>query len=203
MRDERGPDRPDRSEIDGIRGVSNRFERFRRLPTPPYRRNDFRRQRPCRNRHEAPEICKILEVHASIDVDRPSDVVFDFIADMANNPSWQRGMQECRWTSEPPLRLGSTYDQEAKFLGKAIVSSFEVIEFEKGQRIRIRTTGGSMPIDVTREVVPRGAGSQVKAIVRGDSSGLFRLAAPFMKLLVGSNVRADYRRLKELLEVQA
>ena len=146
----------------------------------------------------------MLEVRASIDIDRPPDVVFDYIADMANNPRWQKGMQECRWTSEPPLRLGSTYDQEAKFLGKAIVSSFEVSEFEPGRRIRIRTTGGSMPIDVTREVVPREDGqSQVKAIVRGDSSGLFRLAEPFMKLLVGSSVRGDYRRLKELLEADA
>ena len=146
----------------------------------------------------------MLEVRASIDIDRPPGVVFDFIADMANNPSWQQGMRECRWTSEPPLRLGSTYDQEARFLGKAIVSSFEVVEFERGERIHIRTTGGSMPIDVTREVVPRAdGGSQVKALVRGDSSGLFRLAAPFMKLLVRSSVRKDYRRLKELLEAEA
>ena len=146
----------------------------------------------------------MLEVQASIDIDRPPQVVFDYIADMANNPRWQGGMRECRWTSEPPLRLDSTYDQEAKFLGKTIVSSFEVTEFEPGRRIRICTTGGSMPIDVTREVVPRPDGqSQVKAIVRGDSSGLFRLATPLMKLLVGSSVRRDYRRLKELLEAQA
>ncbi len=146
----------------------------------------------------------MLEVQASIDIDRPAEVVFDFIADMANNPRWQGGMRECRWTSDPPLRFGSTYEQEARFLGRTIVSSFEVVEFEPGERIRIRTTGGSMPIDVTREVASRGDGqSHVRAIVRGDSSGLFRLAEPLMKLLVGSSVRSDYRRLKEILEAKA
>ena len=146
----------------------------------------------------------MLEVQASIDIDRPPDVVFDFIADMANNPRWQKGMRECRWTSEPPLRLGSTYDQEAAFLGKTIVSSFLVTEYDPGRSIRICTIGGSMPIDVIREILPRGDGqSQVKAIVRGDSSGLFRLATPLMKLVVGSSVHGDYRRLKKLLEAQA
>ncbi len=143
----------------------------------------------------------MIEVRAAIDIDRPPDEVFEFLADMANNPRWQQGMRECRWTSEPPLRLGSTYEQEAAFLGKTIVSSFEVVDFESGSRIRIRTTGGSMPIDVARRVVRRAdGGSHVQAVVQGDSSGLFRLAAPIMKLLVGRSVRRDYRRLKELLE---
>ena len=94
----------------------------------------------------------MLEVEASLDIERPAADVFTYLADMSNNPKWQRGMKACTWTSEPPLRLGSTYDQEASFLGKKIVSSFEVVEFVAGERIRIKTTGGTMPIDVTRTV---------------------------------------------------
>ena len=142
----------------------------------------------------------MIEVRAEILVDRQAEDAFAFIADMSNNPRWQKGMQSCEWTSEPPLRLGSTYDQEASFLGRTIRSSFEVTEFEPSRRIRIKTTGGSMPIDVTREVAPDGNGCMVTAIVRGDSSGVFRLAEPLMKLLVGASVRSDYRRLKRLLE---
>jgi uncharacterized membrane protein len=142
----------------------------------------------------------MIEVRASVEIDRPASEVFDYLADMANNPRWQRGMRSCRWTSEPPLRVGSTYDQEASFLGKPITSSFEVTELEPGSRIRIETTGGSMPIDVTRSVEPDGNRSRVVAIVRGDPSGLFRLAAPLMKLAVRSSVGRDYRRLKALLE---
>jgi len=142
----------------------------------------------------------MIEVHVSIDIDRSPGDVFDFLADMANNPRWQRGMERCVWTSDPPLRLGSTYDQEARFLGKTISSSFEVTEFEPGHRIRIKTTTGSMPIDVTRDVEALSDGTRVSAIVRGDASGIFRLAEPVMKLVVERSVHADYRRLKELLE---
>lgn len=143
----------------------------------------------------------MLEVATQQTVRRSASDVFDFIADMSNNPQWQKGMQSCVWTSEPPLRFGSTYDQKAKFLGKKIVSSFEVTEFVPGEHIRIATTSGSMPIDVSRTVDPvTDHVCVVEAIVRGDATGLFRLATPLMKVLVGRSVNADYKRLKTLLE---
>lgn len=147
------------------------------------------------------EVVPMMEVTASIDIDRPASEVFEYLADMANNPEWQQGQQRCTWTSEPPLRKGSTYDQEAKFLGKKIVSSFEVVEFDPGHRIRIRTTGGTMPIDVTREVAALSEDrSTVSAIVRGDPPMVFRLAGPLLTMMVRSSVRKDYQRLKALLE---
>ena len=98
---------------------------------------------------------------------------------MANNPRWQNGQQSCEWTSEPPLRLGSTYDQSARFLGRDIVSSFEVVEFDPGRRIRIVTTSGTMPIDVTREVEPIGDDRcRVGATVKGDPPGSCACSAP-------------------------
>jgi uncharacterized membrane protein len=143
----------------------------------------------------------VIEVTASLVIGRPAGEVFEFLADMANNPRWQRGMRSCTWTSEPPVTVGSTYDQVASFLGRRIVSSFEVVELSPGERIRIRTTGGTMPIDVTRTVLPTGGGScSVSAIVRGDPSGVFRVAEPVLRRMVERSVRGDYRRLKALLE---
>ena len=142
----------------------------------------------------------MVEVRVIVDIDRPPGEVFDFLADMSNNPRWQKGMRVCHWTSEPPLGLGSTFDQEASFLGRKIVSSFEVTEFEPGHRIRIKTSG-TMPIDVTRTVTPTDAdGSRVEAIVTGEPSGVIRLGAATIQSLVARSVRNDYRRLKELLE---
>jgi uncharacterized membrane protein len=143
----------------------------------------------------------MIEVAASVEIECPASVVFDYLADMSNNPQWQRGMETCTWTSEPPLRLGSTYDQQARFLGKQISSSFEVTEFETGHRIRIQTVSGTMPIDVTREVTDAPDGhAVVTAMVRGDPKGVFRLASPVMRLMVSRSGNRDYSRLKEILE---
>ncbi len=137
-----------------------------------------------------------MEVRVGIDIDRPADDVFAYIADMSNNPKWQQGQQRCEWTSEPPLRHGSTYDQEARFMGRTIRSSFEVVEFEQGSTIRIKSTSG-MPIDVTRTVTATGDTScRVEAVVGGGPP----LVGPLFKPMVQRNVTKDYERLKELLE---
>lgn len=143
----------------------------------------------------------MTHITASIEIDRPTDEVFAYLADMSNNPSWQKGQQECVWTSEPPTRLGSTYDQSARFLGKEIRSSFEVVEYEPGSLIRITSTSGTMPIDVTREVksLPDG-GSVVSATVVGEPPGLMRLLGPLLDRMVQASVRKDYERLKAILE---
>lgn len=143
----------------------------------------------------------MIEVTSEVAIDRPADEVFAFLADAENNPAWQQGMERCRWTTSPPIREGSTYEQEARMLGKPITSTFEVVEFEPGRRITIRTIESTFPIEVTRSVEPAGESTCIaRAHVTGDPSGVFKLAAPLMRRMVERSVRGDYRRLKEHLE---
>ena len=146
----------------------------------------------------------MIEVTASVDVDRSAQDAFGVLADFERNTEWQKGMQSCRWTSDPPLRLGSTYDQEASFLGRKILTSFEVVELEAGRTVKIASRESTFPIAVTRSVEPLGEGRcRVSALVEGDSSGLFKLAEPLMRRMVERSVRADYARLKDLLESES
>lgn len=143
----------------------------------------------------------MIEVEVTIQVDRAPDEVFAFWSDWTNNPRWQSGMERCTWTSEPPLRVGSTYDQEARFLGRLMRSSFEVVEYEPDRRIRIRTTAGTLPLDITREVLPQpDGGTTLHAIIRGEPTGVLRLLGPLTQRMVERNVRADYARLQEMLD---
>jgi hypothetical protein len=137
----------------------------------------------------------------SAEIQRPAPDVFAYVSDFENNPRWQAGMRSCRWTSTPPHGLGATYDQVARFLGKDIVSSFEVIEFEPGRRVKITSTAGPFPITETRTVEPTAADRcRIDALVEGDARGFFRVAGPVMRIMVHRSVRGDYRRLKRQLE---
>lgn len=142
-----------------------------------------------------------MEVTSSVEVERPADEVFAFVADAENNPRWQRGMRSCRWVSDPPIGVGSVYEQEASFLGRTIRSTFEVVAYEPDRSITIETIESTFPIRVTRSVEPVGDGrSRVSAIVRGDPTGVFSIFAPALRWMVRRSVRGDYRRLRELLE---
>lgn len=142
-----------------------------------------------------------ITVLEEIEVDRGADEVFAFLSDSANNPTWQAGMRRCVWTTPPPIDVGSRYEQEARFLGRTIRSSFEVTAYEPGRSVRIETIEGSFPITVTRSVEPVDHGrTLVRARIEGDASGFFRIAEPLLRRMVQRSVDGDYARLKQLLE---
>jgi uncharacterized membrane protein len=144
----------------------------------------------------------MIKIETEVFIQRPSHEVFDFISNFENNPLWQGGMVSAKFTTDGPLRIGSTYVQEAKFLGRPVHSNFEVIAYEPGRMVKATTRSGSFPITFTRIVEPRNGGSRVHAIVEGDASGFYRLAEPLMSIMVNRSVDSDYANLKALLEMK-
>lgn len=143
-----------------------------------------------------------MQITSSTIIDRPADEVFAYVADFSNNPTWQQGMRSCTWTTEPPIGVGSRYEQEAAMLGRPVRSTFEVTGYEEGRSISIATIESTFPIQVTRTVEPLADGrTKVSAAVGGGPEGLLgRLAEPLMKRMVKRSVDGDYARLKALLE---
>lgn len=144
----------------------------------------------------------MLKVETTVQIERPSDEVFAYISNFENNPKWQSGQLEARFTSEGPLRVGSTYDQVAKFLGRKVVNTFEVLEYEPNRKVKASSISGSFPITFTRMVEPHDDGTEVTAIIEGDASGFFRLAEPLLARMVQRSVDADYQNLKRILETR-
>lgn len=143
----------------------------------------------------------MVETSTSIEIERPAGEVFAFVSEFPNNPRWQRGQRSCRWTSEPPLRVGSTYDQHARFLGRDMVNAFRVVELEPGRSVTFTSESGTFPLTVTRTVEPLGAGrSRFTEHVRGEPGGFFRIAEPLLRPLVKATIKRDFPRLKALLE---
>lgn len=143
-----------------------------------------------------------MDMVTQVEIQRPAAEVFAYLADFENNPAWQGGMQSCKWTSEGPVGVGSTYDQVASFLGRPILTSFEVSAFEEGRSISIVSVVSTFPIQVTRSVEPLAAGAcRVTANVAGQPPLVMRLM-PGMNWMVKRSVTSDYKKLKALLESQ-
>lgn len=143
-------------------------------------------------------------MHADIEIERSADEVFDYISNFENNPAWQRGMQSARFTTEPPLAKGSQYEQTASFLGRPVVTRFEVTDFQPGSSITIESIESTFPIEVTRFVEPvSDSRTRVRAEIDGQPGGAMRLFGPLVRRLAQRSVTADYQRLKEQLESTA
>ena len=144
----------------------------------------------------------MINVRVSVDVDRPPAEVFGYLEDAENNPRWIPNMRSCRWTTPPPVAVGSRYEQTSEFLGRRIQTGFEVTEHDPGHRVTIESReGSSFPIKVTRIVSPRAdGGSHVIEEVEGDASRFYAIATPLLRAMVARNIRRDYRNLKRVLE---
>ena len=146
-----------------------------------------------------------MELTASRIIERPATDVFEFFSDPTNNPLWQEGMESCRWTSDPPVGVGSTYEQRARFLGREVVSTFSVTEYRPPSYIAIETLESTFPIKVIRRVEAlTEKSSRVSAdISGGPERGLMKLIEPLIALSAQKSVNRDYDRLVQLLESSA
>ena len=143
----------------------------------------------------------VVDVISEIEVGCTASKAFSVISDMSRNVEWQKGMRSCEWTSDPPLAVGSTYDQVASMFGRSIITSFEVSDFVPDERIRIVSTSSTFPLDITRSVEDLGAGRcLVRARVTGDSGRKIPMPAAPLRWFVGKSIRRDYACLKALLE---
>lgn len=143
----------------------------------------------------------LMHMAATREIERPCHEVFAFFSDASNNPEWQKGMVSCIWISDGPIGVGSTYEQTARFMGRAITSTFRVTDYEPDHLIAITTIESTFPISVVRRVETIGEGRcRVSAEISGGPTGAARFLEPLMKRQAQKSVDGDYDRLVLLLE---
>ncbi len=121
--------------------------------------------------------------------------------DPDNAPRWYRNIKTAEWRTPRPLGVGSRIAFIARFLGKQLVYTYEVVELLPDRRLRMRTGEGPFPMETTYEFVPV---NEQKCLVhlrnRGAPTGFSKLLAPFVALAMRFANRKDLDCLKTLLE---
>jgi uncharacterized protein YndB with AHSA1/START domain len=124
-----------------------------------------------------------------------------FAADPSNAPRWYQNITAVQWETEPPLRTGSQMTFEARFLGRVLRYTYEIVEYEPGIRLVMRTAQGPFPMETTYTWQPApGGGTRMTLRNRGVPSGFSRMAAPMLASAMRRANRADLARIKEILE---
>jgi len=144
----------------------------------------------------------VKPVVVQTDIPRAAEDVFAVLDDVEQNPHWLQGMVSSRWTTDSPPRVGSRYEQLARFMGREIRTSFEVTARVPGRLVTIESrAGSSFPLTVTREVVPTGPG-RCRAVetVLSSPEGFYRIATPLLRLMVRRNIARDYRRFRDMMQ---
>src|SRR5213082_921757 len=85
----------------------------------------------------------MITTRVSVQINRPVEEVFAFVADPANFPRWAGALvKESRQTSPGPIEVGTTFTQANMLMGRRFVSEMRVITYEPPHRFEYVTTSG-------------------------------------------------------------
>jgi len=141
------------------------------------------------------------QVRVTVEIERPAEEVFAFLEQVENSPLWLTNLRSCVWTSPPPIRVGSTYDQVARFLGKDIAMTFEVTELDRPTIMTATSRSSPFPLTVAKRVAAlTPERCRVTGLVDADPTGFYPIAPPVLASTAERDFRRDYHRLKCHLE---
>jgi uncharacterized membrane protein len=142
-----------------------------------------------------------VDVSNEIVIHRPRDVVAAFAGDPSNAPAWYVNIRSVEWQTNPPMRQGSRMAFVARFLGRRLAYTYEVVEHVPNERLVMRTAEGPFPMETTYtwEAVSDGM-TRMTLRNRGTPRGFSKFLAPFMSAAVRRATRKDLAKLKTVLE---
>lgn len=75
------------------------------------------------------------------------------------------------WETERPAQLGSRIAFVARWLGRRLAYTYEIVELQPGERLLMRTAQGPFPMETTYTWAPHGDGTRMTLRNRGESRG--------------------------------
>lgn len=142
-----------------------------------------------------------VDVTSEVIIHRPCTEVAAFAVDPDNAPRWYANIRSVEWVTPPPLARGSRLAFVARFLGRRLAYTYEIVELLPGEQLVMRTAEGPFPMETTYTWQPQPDGSTLMTLRnRGAPSGFSLMLAPFMVRAVRSANRKDLALLKRILE---
>ena len=136
-----------------------------------------------------------------IDIDRPAEEVFDFVADQTNAPRWQSGLHEVRRITPVPVGVGTEHVFARRFAGINIESQNRYTAYEPGRFVAFEIPSGKITGKASYLVEPTGERtSRLISEVHFRVSGLAGLATPILARVFERDSRKNVAALKALLE---
>lgn len=142
-----------------------------------------------------------VDVKTEAVIERHLAEVAGYAGDPGNAPAWYANIESVAWKTPPPLGIGSRMTFVARFLGRRLEYTYEVIDFVPGERLTMRTAEGPFAMETTYTWADADCGNTLMTLRnRGEPSGFASIAAPFMTAAMRRANLKDLGRLKQILE---
>jgi carbon monoxide dehydrogenase subunit G len=141
-----------------------------------------------------------MRYELAIEIARPPAEVYAYLADPTRLAEWQADVEEVRDAPGGPLAAGATFTEVRTFLGKRVESTLEAVVAEPGRELTLRTVSGPGHVSIQHLLEPSGDGTALRVVGEADPGKLLGLGAPLVRRAAARRARADFERLKAVLE---
>ena len=114
--------------------------------------------------------------HATIEVPRPIDEVFRYLADFSNAAKWDPGVVRARQASPGPVAPGTEFEVVARFLGRDVALRYRVVQLDPPNRVVLEGETDTLRLVDTIVLEKWGAGTRIHYDANLSLKGLYYLA---------------------------
>ena len=109
-----------------------------------------------------------VDVVSSIVIQRPRGMVANYAANPDNAPRWYVNIKRVEWKTPPPLRIGSRIAFVARFLGRTLSYTYQVIEYIPEEYFVMRTARPSSTVTSIEQVSGQSWGHTARTVSGTD-----------------------------------
>ena len=144
-----------------------------------------------------------VDVTSETVIGRSRGEVSSYAGDPTNAPEWYANIDSVSWKTQPPVAVGSKMTFIARFLGRRLEYTYEIVDYVPGERLVMRTAEGPFAMETT--YTWEDAGSERTRMTlrnRGEPSGFAAIAAPLMAAAMRRANIKDLVKLRQILETR-
>ncbi len=143
----------------------------------------------------------MVDVSSEVTIACPIHRVASYAADPSNAPEWYVNIRSVEWRTPPPVGKGSQVAFEARFLGRTLNYTYEIVEYVPDERLAMRTAEGPFPMETTYTWAARSPTVTTMTLRnRGEPSGFGTVVSPLLAPAMRRANRKDLARFKSILE---
>ena len=140
-----------------------------------------------------------IDITVETTIRLPRALVSKYVMDPTNEPKWIKGIVESTPLAPGPIGKGSRVRRLAKFMGRQIDYTPEVIDLDPETRL-VMKADKPFPMTIEYEFSERDGSTVFRQRLQGGPEGIMGLFSPLMATMVRRNVRSDMERLRATLE---
>jgi uncharacterized membrane protein len=141
-----------------------------------------------------------MRLEFTIDIHRPPRDVFALVGNLENDPKWQSAVVSATKTTAGPIGEGTRFRHVVRLMGRPANLDIEVVHHEPGAGYALHCLSGPLAFGTEVRFQRIVQGTRVVTLVEGQAKGLLRLAAVALSHHRQSEIEADLRNLKQLME---